>query len=174
MPVTAELFEKWKVVKGLTSDRKACMALGLSNGNPGHWRNGKDAHAAVIERMARDLGKTDQEIAVLLFESMAEATNADASSRRTFQRLAKKVQALALMAVAVLVSSSFPAPAVAHDSGYQATKEGLYIMRTVAVLLKRLQQLLHEAFGIPGNPSNGMTDGKTALLRETWHHGLPA
>lgn len=129
MPVTADLFERWKASKNFTSDRQACLALGVSNGNPGHWRDGKNAHAAVIERMARDLGHTDREIAALLFESMAEAAQADADSRKTFERLAKKVRTLALTAVAVLASSSFPAPSHARAHGYEEAG-AVFIMRT--------------------------------------------
>lgn len=131
MPVTAALFERWKKAKGFASDRQACLALGVSNGNPGHWREGKNAHAAVIERMARDLGHQDREIAVLLFESMAEAANADAESRKTYERLAKKVRTLALTAVAVLASSSFPTPSKAREHGHAEAK-AVFIMRTTS------------------------------------------
>lgn len=165
MPVTADLFERWKKAKGFASDRQACLALGVSNGNPGHWREGKNAHAAVIEKMARDLGHQDKEIAVLLFESMAEAASADADSRKTFERLAKKVRALALTAVAVLASSSFPTPSKARETGHDEAK-AVFIMRTLLAWLKKLQHHLHIGFGIPANPSTGVSiDGTSTLLR---------
>jgi hypothetical protein len=165
MPVTAALFERWKKAKGFASDRQACLALGVSNGNPGHWREGKNAHAAVIERMARDLGHQDREIAVLLFESMAEAANADAESRKTYERLAKKVRTLALTAVAVLASSSFPTPSKAREHGHAEAK-AVFIMRTLLAWLKRLQQHLHIGLGIPAIPTTGVSlDGTSTLLR---------
>ncbi|MFO0433556.1 MAG: hypothetical protein ACK50G_03660 [bacterium] len=165
MPVTADLFERWKASKNFTSDRQACLALGVSNGNPGHWRDGKNAHAAVIERMARDLGHTDREIAALLFESMAEAAQADADSRKTFERLAKKVRTLALTAVAVLASSSFPAPSHARAHGYEEAG-AVFIMRTVLAWLKALQQRMHIGFGIPATPTTGVSlNGTSTMLR---------
>lgn len=116
MSVTWGLFERWIALKGITSERAGMLALGLSHTAAQHWKNGKNGTAAVIERMARDLGYDDKGVAVLLFDSMAEAASADADSRKTFERLAKKVKALALTAVAVLASSSFPAPSKARAS----------------------------------------------------------
>ncbi|MCZ8317470.1 MAG: hypothetical protein O9303_01405 [Silanimonas sp.] len=129
MTITARLLDRWKEAKGITSDRQAALALGVSHALPAHWRNGKNAHAAIIEGMARDLGHNDREIAAMLFESMAESAHADADSRKTFERLAKKVRTLALTAVAVLASSSFPAPSHARAHGYEEAG-AVFIMRT--------------------------------------------
>lgn len=174
MNVTARLLDRWKEAKGITSDRQAAIALGVSHALPTHWRGGKNAHAAIIEGMARELGHSDREIASMLFESMAESTHADAESRKTFERLAKKVRTLALATVAVLASSSFPAPSHARAHGYEEAG-AVFIMRTFAALLARLQRRLHAALGIPGGPSNGVSpNGTSPLLRGSWAHGLPA
>lgn len=170
MPVTAELFERWKEAKSYPSDRQACLALGVSNGNPGHWREGKNAHAAVIERMARDLGYDDKGVAVLLFESMAEAASADADSRKTFERLARKVQALALTAVAVLASSSFPAPSQARsDAGADAPAIHYANFKEWLALAWRAVRM---ALGSPKHME--CRDEPSPLLRSPRHHRLPA
>ena len=130
MSVTWGLFERWMALKGIQSERAGMLALGLSHTAAQHWKAGKNGCAATIERMARDLGHEDKEIAGMLFESMAEAMKADAESRKTFERLAKKVRTLALTAVAVLASSSlFPAPAKARDAGHDAAG-AVFMMRT--------------------------------------------
>jgi hypothetical protein len=165
MTITARLLDRWKEAKGITSDRQAALALGVSHALPAHWRNGKNAHAAIIEGMARDLGHNDREIAAMLFESMAESAHADADSRKTFERLAKKVRTLALTAVAVLASSSFPAPSHARAHGYEEAG-AVFIMRTVLAWLKALQQRMHIGFGIPATPTTGVSlNGTSTMLR---------
>lgn len=165
MSVTWGLFGRWMALKGIQSERAGMLALGLSHTAAQHWKNGKNASAAVIERMARDLGHQDKEIAVLLFESMSEAAHADAESRKTFERLAKKVRALALTAVAVLASSSFPTPSKAREQGHTEA-QAVFIMRTLLQWLKRLQQRVHTRFGIPAISSTGVSlDGTSTLLR---------
>lgn len=175
MTVTALLLDRWKSVRAITSDRQAAIALGVSHTAIQKWRDAGNATAAIIERMARDLGHTEQEIAVLLFESMAEAANADADSRRTYERLARKVQALALVAVAVLVSSSFPAPASAGDlpaARQNYASEAVFIMRSAA---RWLAEVWHRIRTRSGSPmAKESRHGTTALLRDARRHGLPA
>ena len=171
MTVTALLLDRWKSVRAITSDRQAAIALGVSHTAIQKWRDAGNATAAIIERMARDLGHTEQEIAVLLFESMAEAANADADSRRTYERLARKVQALALMAVAVLVSSSFPAASEARVPGHEAS-EAVFIMRSAARWLRRVWHRIRTRSGSP--MAKESRHGTTALLRDARRHGLPA
>ena len=164
MSLTARLLERWKEAKGIPSDRQAALALGVSHALPTHWKGGKNAHAAIIERMARELGHSDREIAGMLFESMAESAHADAESRKTYERLAKKVRTLALTAVAVLASSSFPTPSKAREHGHAEAK-AVFIMRTLLAWLKALQQRMHIGFGIPANPTTGVSlDGTSPLL----------
>lgn len=174
MSVTWGLFERWMALKGIQSERAGMLALGLSHTAAQHWKAGKNGCAATIERMARDLGHEDKEIAGMLFESMAEAMKGDAESRKTFERLAKKVKALALTAVAVLASSSFPAPSKARVPGQEAA-EAVCIMRTLLAWLKALQHRFHSVFGIPANPSTGVSlDGTSTLLRILGIDRLPA
>ena len=127
MSVTWRLFERWMAEKGIRSERAGMLALGLSHTAAQHWKNGKNGTAAIIERMARDLGHTDQEIAAMLFESMAEAATADAESRKTLERLAKKVRAVALVAAAVLAMPALPARQA--EPGHDGLVK-LFIMRT--------------------------------------------
>jgi hypothetical protein len=131
--ITSGLFERWKKVKGLTSDRQACMALGVSHGACGHWREGKNATADVLERMARDLGHSDQEIAALMFEAMAESQTANADAARTLHRLAKKVSALSLAGLAV-VASLMTSPAHANTCPSSCNPRTLNIMSVLRAL----------------------------------------
>jgi predicted hydrolase (HD superfamily) len=121
MTVTASLLERWKKAKEIGSDRQAAIALGVSHTAVQKWKDHGNASAAVIERMARDLGYQDKEIAVLLFESMSEAQAGDAESRKTFERLAKKVKALAVTA-ALLVSMHYAPTSSAVDSIHYAKR----------------------------------------------------
>lgn len=175
MTVTAVLLERWKEAKGITSDRQAGLALGVSHTAVQKWKDHGNATAAIIEKMARDLGHNDREIAVMLFESMAEAANADAESRKTLERLAKKVRTLALTAVAVLASSSlFPAPAKARALGFEEVRGSIHYAN-LRRWLRALQRRLYAAFGIPAGPSTGVSpDGTSPLLRGSWAHGLLA
>lgn len=125
--VTFRLYEAWKARKALQSDRQACMALGLSHGAAVFWKNGKNATADVLERMARDLGHSDQEIAALMFEAMAESQTANADAARTLHRLAKKVSALSLAGLAV-VASLMTSPTHANTASSSCNQRTLNIM----------------------------------------------
>jgi hypothetical protein len=131
--VTWSLFERWKKVKALTSDRQACMALGLSHGATVYWKQGKNATADVLERMARDLGHSDQEIAALMFEAMAESQTANADAARTLHRMAKKVSALSLVGLAVVASlmTSTTQASTASSSCNQRTLNIMSVLRAL-------------------------------------------
>lgn len=122
--VTTSLFAKWKNVKGLTSDRAACSALGLSHGATVYWRQGRNASADVIARMARDLGHDDRAIASMILEASAESSTGNAEAARVLRRLAERV------AVIGMVIAMFAGPAIAYaGTCASACKERtLYIM----------------------------------------------
>jgi len=127
MTVTLKLYTKWKATKGFDSDRSALRALGLSHSAAVPWKAGKNGSAATIERMARDLGETDQAICELLFQSMAQASHADAESRRVLERMAKRMAALVLVTFAVL---ALPMEAAKAAGASASSTTGLFIMRT--------------------------------------------
>jgi len=104
MTATLALFERWKAHKKLLSDREAAKVLGLSHGAPHLWRTGRNGSAAVIERMAKDLG--EDPVPVIL-QAFAEAAR-DAEDKRTLGRLAKRLGAAcwALVALMPLLSAA--------------------------------------------------------------------
>lgn len=108
MSATLELFERWKVAKGLGSDRAAAAALGISHAGPAQWRAGRNGAASVIERMAKDLGIDPVPV---ILQAFAEAAR-DGADRRTLARLARDAGA-ACLALLVLLPF-FPSRAEAH------------------------------------------------------------
>lgn len=94
--ITAQLFTRWKVARGFTSDRAALQSLGVSHGAAVHWKAGRNADADVIERMARDLGEN---AGALVAQAMAEQTKGEAA--RTWARIAKQLGAAAALVLAV-------------------------------------------------------------------------
>lgn len=131
--VTWSLFQRWKTAKGLASERQACLALGLSHGATVYWKQGKNATADVLERMARDLGHSDQEIAALMFEAMAESQTANADAARTLHRMAKKVSALSLAGLAV-VASLMTSPTQSNTASSSCNSRTLNIMSALRTL----------------------------------------
>ena len=124
MTATVELFDRWKALRKLTSDREAAKVLGLSHGAPAQWRTGRNGSAAVIERMCKDLG--EDPVPVIL-QAFAEAAR-DAEDRRTLGRLARRLGA-ACVALLTLAPWVMPSNAYAAAQGH-AENHGLYIMRT--------------------------------------------
>lgn len=127
MSVSWSLFERWRAMRPAESLRGAAMALGVSHTAITFWRDGKNASADVLERMARDLGHSDQEIASLMFDAMAESSTANANAARTLKRLAKKVSALSLAGLAV-VASLMTSPTQAHTCPSSCNQRTLNIM----------------------------------------------
>jgi transcriptional regulator with XRE-family HTH domain len=134
MSATLELFDRWKALKNITSDRQASAALGLSAGAAAQWRMGRNGSAAVIERMARDLG--EDPIPVIL-QAFAEAAR-DAEDRKTLGRLARKLGAacLALFVLAPMVNSS----AAATESGVSETPHHIHYAKWIARQIARLSR----------------------------------
>jgi hypothetical protein len=92
MSVTSELFERWKASKRFPSDRAALDALGLSPGAAVHWKSGRQASAAVLEKMCADTG---DDFALVLIRAWEEAAR-DAADKRALQRLTKRFRGAAL------------------------------------------------------------------------------
>lgn len=140
MSATNDLFTRWKAHKGVQTDSEGARILSVSHGAPHHWRQGRNGSAAVIERMAKDLG--EDPVPVIL-QAFAEAAR-DAEDKRTLGRLARRLGAacLALLALAPML---MPSNAHASPQGH-AEPHGLYIMRNrtwraAAALLRRLRGL---------------------------------
>ncbi len=127
MSVSWDLFERWRAARPTESLRQAALALGVSHTAVTFWRDGKNASADVLERMARDLGHSDQEIASLMFEAMAEAQTANAGAARTLHRMARKVSALSLAGLAV-VASLMTSPVHATTASSSCNSRTLNIM----------------------------------------------
>lgn len=116
MTVTYSLFVRWMLAKGHTSQREAAKALGVSPMGPSNWKNGHNAAAHVVERMAKDLGEDPTAHIIAVFQETAKGPDA-----RTLQRMAKRLGYGAVLAVAL----ALPAPPAAAVDG-----AGVYIMRS--------------------------------------------
>ena len=114
MSATNDLFTRWKAHMRLQSDREAAAKLGLSHGAPHLWRTGRNGSAAVIERMAKDLG--EDPVPVIL-QAFAEAAR-DAEDKRTLGRLARRLGA-ACVALLALAPWMMPSSAYAAQNAAQ-------------------------------------------------------
>lgn len=112
MTATFSLFERWKARKGYGSDSAGAEALGVTRAAVSLWRQGRNGSAAVIERMAKDLG--EDPVPVIL-QAFAEAAK-DADDKRTLGKLAKRLGA-ACVALLALAPWSQPATAQAQTEG---------------------------------------------------------
>lgn len=104
MSATFSLFERWKAAKGYATDSAAADGLGVTRAAVSLWRQGRNGNAALVERMAKDLG--EDPVPVIL-QAFAEAAR-DAEDRKTLGRLARKLGAacLALFVLAPMLSNS--------------------------------------------------------------------
>lgn len=110
MSATNDLFARWKAHKGIETDSEAARVLNVSHGAPHHWRQGRNGSAAVIERMAKDLG--EDPVPVIL-QAFAEAAR-DAEDKRTLGRLARRLGA-ACLALLALSPAVLPSSATAQE-----------------------------------------------------------
>jgi hypothetical protein len=124
MSATYELFQRWKAAKKFESDAAAMRSLSLHPTALTPWKAGRNGSAAVIEKMAKDMG--EDPVPVIL-QAFAEAAR-DAEDRKTLGRLARKLGAacIALFMLAPMFSSSAHA---ATMQGHDLERKGLYIMR---------------------------------------------
>lgn len=107
MSITFDLFTRWKAGKGFDSDRQALTELGVSHGAAVHWKAGRNADAAVIERMAKDLGEN-----AMLMVALAMKEQSQGASAKTWERFAKQLGAAAAIALALLPFGSVRAEPV--------------------------------------------------------------
>lgn len=120
MSITYDLFLRWKAAKGFTSDRQALTALEVSHGAGVHWKAGRNADAAVIEQMARDLGENP-----MLMVALAMKEQSQGASAKTWARFAKQLGAAAAIAMVALLPLG---NAVANALIQKANSLAMYIM----------------------------------------------
>lgn len=133
MSATNELFQRWKAHKRITTDSDAAKELGTSHGAPHHWKQGRNASAAVIERMAKDLG--EDPIPVIL-QAFAEASR-DAADRKTLGRLARSLGA-ACLALALL-PLWLPQRAEAIEIGTSINSPHIHYAKWLTARLRRVR-----------------------------------
>lgn len=140
MSATNDLFTRWKAHMRLQSDREAAAKLGLSHGAPHLWRTGRNGSAAVIERMAKDLG--EDPVPVIL-QAFAEAAR-DAEDKRTLGRLARRLGA-ACVALLALAPWMMPSSANAATEGNEEAPRLIHyaqlVRRAVRLILARWRSL---------------------------------
>ena len=137
MSATNDLFTRWKAHKRVETDSEAARLLNVSHGAPHHWRQGRNGSAAVIERMAKDLG--EDPVPVIL-QAFAEAAR-DAEDKRTLGRLARRLGAacVALLALAPwMMPSSAHAASEGHAEAPRLIHYAQSVMRAVIAALTRL------------------------------------
>jgi len=133
MSVTFDLFNRWKAAKGFISDRQALTELGVSHGAAVHWKTGRNGDAAVIERMAKDLGEN-----AMLMVALAMKEQSQGESAKTWARFAKQLGAAAAIAMVTLLPLG---NAIANALIAKANSPAMYIMsnarRWLSDLLRR-------------------------------------
>lgn len=122
MSTTLALFERWKALKGIESDRQALKALGLSAGAAVHWKAGRNGDAALIERLCKDLGENAMAMTAL---AMKEQSQGEAA--KTWARFARQLGAAATLACVLLTAL----PAQSAPYGQAEQNQPIYIMRSV-------------------------------------------
>lgn len=141
MSATNDLFERWKAHKRIETDSEAARVLNVSHGAPHHWRQGRNGSAAVIERMAKDLG--EDPVPVIL-QAFAEAAR-DAEDKRTLGRLARRLGAacVALLALApCMMPSSAHAAAQGHAEATRLIHYAQSLRSAVRSILARCRSLI--------------------------------
>lgn len=118
MSATYTLFTRWRELKGHTSALAACAELGVERQAATYWKDGRNAEAQVIERMAKDLGEN---ATAWVLAAAAEKTRA-ADEKRTLLRMAKSLGYAAAIFLAVYTPIHLSAYTSAQYPG------SLYIM----------------------------------------------
>lgn len=123
MSATYTLFLRWKDLKGHASAMAACAELGVERQAATYWKDGRNAEAQVIERMANDLGENP---AAWVLAAAAEKSRA-ADEKRTLLRMAKQFGYAACLTMIAFLPYS--AQAKSYLDVYTAkASESLYIM----------------------------------------------
>lgn len=97
MSVTFELFNRWADAQKYTSIRQAVLALGLKPQAATYWKEGRNAEAHIIEKMASDLGENAS--AYILAAAAEKVRSAD--EKRTLLRLARQFGYAAMVMIAL-------------------------------------------------------------------------
>ncbi len=84
---TFKLFQLWKSEKNYASAMQACEALGLERMAATHWKNGRNAEAHIIEKMAREIGHPPE---AWVLAAASEKT-IKPIERTTLMKMAKKL-----------------------------------------------------------------------------------
>lgn len=131
MQTVNELLDQLKTARGITSDYKLSLYLGVVQGAVQHWRHGRSLpDSKTVYRIASELG-LDADILVLQIETQRASTDeAKAVWSRIAQRLqAGMVNAAVLMALAIVSIAGYApnAEATALNTS-KATSSSMYIM----------------------------------------------
>lgn len=140
MSATWELFERWKARNGHASNSAGAEALGTARQTVQNWKEGRNAEAHFIERMAKDLG--EDPVPVIL-EAFAEAAR-DAEARRALQRLAKRFRGAALALALGALPLMSPSASQARPDGL--TRYSLCALRSAS---RRVQREIPHRQGFP-------------------------
>lgn len=149
MSATNDLFTRWKAHKRIDTDSEAAKRLGVSHGTPHHWKQGRNASVAVLERMAKDLG---EDVIPHYLAAMAEAAK-DAEDKRTLARLARRLGAacFALLALAPLMLHSSPAEAA---GGLQGNDQLIHYAKWLTARFRRIKAGCRLLFARMANSCN--------------------
>lgn len=115
MSATYDLFTRWKAAKGLPSDNAGAIALGLTRASASLWKQGRNAEADLIERMAKDLGEDPAMWAALV---MKEQSKGEAS--RAWGRIARRLGAAAAIALCAVAVPAITQESTAYAVGFLA------------------------------------------------------
>ena len=119
MSATYDLFTRWKAAKGLTSDNQGATALGMGRASVSQWKQGRNAEAHVIAKMAKDIGEDSG--AWLAAVQAEKATTTE--DRKEWLRLASRLGWAAAITLTIGISPTHAATiSNAHNPG------NLYIM----------------------------------------------
>ena len=122
MSATYDLFTRWKKQKSIPSDNAGALALGVSRASASLWKQGRNADADVIERMAKDIGESP---AAWAARAMAEQSKGEAA--RAWARIARQLgAAAAVLAVVLMVPVTYANGMVGRD-GFEPSTSGLKV-----------------------------------------------
>lgn len=106
MSITWTLYERWKALRPELSLSAAAKELGVSHTAVTFWRDGRNASAAVLERLCTDLGEDFARVMAVAWSEGAR----DAKDKKALLRLAKRFRgagmALALGALPLMAPNA--------------------------------------------------------------------
>lgn len=132
MSTTWRLYESWKAKRPGISITAAAQELGVSHTAIAFWRDGRNTTADVLAKMARDLGKDEKAVAALVLEAMAEGQSTNAKAAQTLTALARRVAALAVFGLGVLLGMQREPHETPH------TGSSTHIGRTLDIMFRHV------------------------------------